>query len=160
MGSYCIETLYMALYLWLTDQVRRWSLSTNFWTSYAPWTNYQFSRLFFSLCLQTFIWYYIIGTLLCHTKIQSKCEFVFDPLIFPKVMALGLRRISRIISFPDFFSLCLQIFIWYLVQCFAIPIYRSSVGLVLIHWCFPKLWPLDIEKYHESSVFRTFFLST
>jgi hypothetical protein len=28
--SYWIETLYMTLYLWLTDQVQRWLLSTNF----------------------------------------------------------------------------------------------------------------------------------
>jgi hypothetical protein len=49
----------------------------------------------------------IFGTLLCHTKIQIKFEFGSDPLISHEVMALGLR----FISFPDFFSLCLQIFI-------------------------------------------------
>jgi hypothetical protein len=32
----------------------------------------------------------IFGTLLCHTKIQIKFEFGFDPLIFHEVMALGL----------------------------------------------------------------------
>jgi hypothetical protein len=53
----------------------------------------------------------IFDTLLCNTKIQIKFEFGFDPLIFHEVMALGLRRKSRIISFPDFFPLCLQIFI-------------------------------------------------
>jgi hypothetical protein len=42
----------------------------------------------------------IFGTLLCHTKIQIKFKFGSDPLIFPKVMALGLRKLSRIISFP------------------------------------------------------------
>jgi hypothetical protein len=36
-SSYCIETLYVALYPWLTDQVRRLLLSTNFWKSDAPW---------------------------------------------------------------------------------------------------------------------------
>jgi hypothetical protein len=30
-------------------------------------------------------------------------EFGFDPLIFHEVMALGLRKISQIISFPHFF---------------------------------------------------------
>jgi hypothetical protein len=56
--------------------------------------------------------YSILGTLLCHTKIQIKFEFGFDPFIFPEVMALGLRKISQTISFPDFFfSLCVQIFI-------------------------------------------------
>jgi phage shock protein PspC (stress-responsive transcriptional regulator) len=61
-------------------------------------------------------------------------------------------------SFPDFFSFCLQIFIWYLVHCFVIPRYRSSLSLVLIHWFFTKLWSLDLEKNHEFSVLRTFFL--
>jgi hypothetical protein len=53
----------------------------------------------------------IFGTLLCHTQIQIKFGFGFDPLIFHEVMALGLRKISQIISFPHFFSLYLQIFI-------------------------------------------------
>jgi hypothetical protein len=95
----------------------------------------------------------IFGTLICHTKIQIKFEFGFDPLIFPKVIAYGLRKISRIISFPDFCSLCLQIFIWYLVHYFVILRYKSSLSLVSIHWFFPKLWPLDFENYHKLSVF-------
>jgi hypothetical protein len=44
----------------------------------------------------------IFGTLLCNTKSQINCEFGFDPLIFHEVMALGPRKISRIISFPHF----------------------------------------------------------
>jgi hypothetical protein len=51
----------------------------------------------------------LFGTLLCHTKIQIKFEFVFVPLIFHEVMALGLRKISRIISFPHFISLLTDI---------------------------------------------------
>jgi hypothetical protein len=35
----------------------------------------------------------LILPLLCHTKSQMKFEFDFDPLIFPEVMALGLRKI-------------------------------------------------------------------
>jgi hypothetical protein len=54
-------------------------------------------------------------------------------LIFHEVMTLGLRKKSWIISFPPFFSLCLQIFIWYFVHCFAIPRYRLSFSLVLVH---------------------------
>jgi hypothetical protein len=59
----------------------------------------------------------IFGTLLCHTKIQIKFEFGSDPLIFHEVMAVGLRKISRIISFPDF-SLSAYRYsfnIWYIV---------------------------------------------
>jgi hypothetical protein len=45
----------------------------------------------------------IFGTLLFHTKIQIKYEFGLDPLTFSKVyMALGFRKISQIIRFPDF----------------------------------------------------------
>jgi hypothetical protein len=77
-------------------------------------------------------------------------------LIFPKVMTLGLRKVSWIISFPDFFSLCLQIFIWCLVHCFTIPRYRSSSNLFLIHLNFTNLWPMDLEKYYELSVLCTF----
>jgi hypothetical protein len=62
--------------------------------------NYPFSGLFFSLLTDIHL---IFGTLLFHIKIQLKFEFGFDQLIFPEVMALGLRKISRIISFPDFF---------------------------------------------------------
>jgi hypothetical protein len=57
-------------------------------------------RTFFSLLIDIIL---IFGTLLCHTKIQIKFEFGFDPLIFPEVMAHELKKISRIISFPDFF---------------------------------------------------------
>jgi hypothetical protein len=44
----------------------------------------------------------IFGTLLCHTKIQIKFEFGFDPLIFHEVMALGLRKISQLSVFRTF----------------------------------------------------------
>jgi hypothetical protein len=61
---------------------------------------YSFPDFFFALLTDIDL---IFGTLLCNTKIQIKFEFGFDPLIFHKVMALGLRKKSRIISFPDFF---------------------------------------------------------
>jgi hypothetical protein len=53
----------------------------------------------------------IFGAIICHTKIQINFEFGFDPLIFPEVIAFELRKISRIISFPDFFLIFLEIFI-------------------------------------------------
>jgi hypothetical protein len=99
---------------------------------------------FYSLCLQIFIWYLVhcFAILSC----RSSSEFGFDPLIFHKVMAHRLRKISWIFSFPYFFSLCLQIFIWYLVHCFAILSCRSSSSLVLIHWLITKLWPMDLKR--------------
>jgi hypothetical protein len=65
-----------------------------------------FLDFFFSLLTDIHL---IFGTLFCHTKIQIKFEFGSDPLIFHKVMDLGLRKISRIISFPDFLSLLTDI---------------------------------------------------
>jgi hypothetical protein len=81
-------------------------------------------------------------------KFEDGC---YQPL-FRKVMPL-----QEFYSISDFFSLCLHIFIWYLVHCFAIWRYRSSLSLVLIHWFFTKLWPLDLEKNNELSVLSTFF---
>jgi hypothetical protein len=95
-----------------------------------PLEGFTVFRTFFSLLTDIHL---IFGTLLCHTKMQINSEFGFDPLIFHEVMALGLRKISQIISFPHIFFLCLQIFISYLVSCFAILSYRSSSSLVLIH---------------------------
>jgi hypothetical protein len=54
---------------------------------------------FFSLLTDLHL---IFGTLLCHTKIQIKFEFGSEPLIFYEVMALGLTKKSRIISFLIF----------------------------------------------------------
>jgi hypothetical protein len=45
----------------------------------------------------------IFGTLLCQTKIQIKLEFGFDPLIFHKVMALGLEKYHEFSVFRTFF---------------------------------------------------------
>jgi hypothetical protein len=59
-----------------------------------------FRMLVFSLLTDIHL---IFGILLCHTKIQIKFEFDSDPLIFHEVMALGLRKKSRIISFTHFF---------------------------------------------------------
>jgi hypothetical protein len=73
--------------------------------------------------------------------LQIKVEDGWYRPIFRRVMPL-----EGFYSFPDFCSLCLQILIWYLVHCFAIPRYRSRLSLVLIHWFFTKLWPLDLEK--------------
>jgi hypothetical protein len=69
-------------------------------------TNCYFSGLFFSLLTDIHL---IFGTLLCHTlRYRLSLSLVLIHWFF---MALGLRKKSWIISFPDFFSLCLKIFI-------------------------------------------------
>jgi hypothetical protein len=50
--------------------------------------------------LSVFHTYFLSATLLCHTKLQTKFEFGFDPLIIHEVITLGLRKISEIINFP------------------------------------------------------------
>jgi hypothetical protein len=98
-----------------------------------------------AIALKLCTWLYI-------NDLQIKFEDGCYRPIFRRVIPL-----EEFYSFPDFFSLCLQIFIWYLVHCFAIPRYRSNLSLILIHWFFTKLWPLDLEKNHELSVFPTVF---
>jgi hypothetical protein len=73
-------------------------------------------------------------------------------------MALGLRKNSRIISFPHFFALLTDIHLIFdtLLCNTKIQIMFESGFDPLI---FTKLWPLDLEKKPELLVFRTFFLS-
>jgi hypothetical protein len=69
---------------------------------YGPWTyitNYQFPALFLSLLTDIHL---IFGTLFCHTKLQIKFKFGFDPLEFHEVVVHELRKISRIVSFLHF----------------------------------------------------------
>jgi hypothetical protein len=90
-------------------------------------------------------------------KVTQVSDVAHGPLV-REVMALGLREISHwIISFPHFFCSCFQIFFSYLVQWLWHIKYISSLSLVLIHLFFTKLWSLNLEKYHEFSVFCTFF---
>jgi hypothetical protein len=156
---YSFDIWYIALSPYDTDQARVWSWYIHFSRSYGRWTlknitNSQFSALFLFMLSDIHL---ILNTLLFHNEIQIRFEFGLDPLIFHKFMALGLTKISQILSFPHVFLSCFQIFVWYLVLCFVILRYRSSLNLILIHWFFTKLWPLDLEKYHKFSVFRRFF---
>jgi hypothetical protein len=69
----------------------------------CPERDFAVSRTFFFALLTDI--HLIFGTLVCHTKIQINFEFGSDPLIFHEVMALGLRKKSRIISFTHFIHL-------------------------------------------------------
>jgi hypothetical protein len=59
-----------------------------------------------------------------------------------KLRPLDVEKNHKLSVFCTFFSLSLQIFIWYLVHCFAIPRYSLSSSLVLIHWFFTKVMAL------------------
>jgi hypothetical protein len=53
----------------------------------CPLRDFTLFRTFFSLPTD---FHLIFGTLFCHTKVQIKFGFGFDPLVFHEVMALGL----------------------------------------------------------------------
>jgi hypothetical protein len=89
-----------------------------------PLRDFTVLRDFFALFTDI---HFIFGAFLCHTKIQIKLEFGFDPLIFHELMALGLGKKNQEISV---FALFFIIFISYLAHCFAIPRYRSSLSLI------------------------------
>jgi hypothetical protein len=140
--QYLFDIWYIAYPYQDTDQVSVWFWFIDFSWSYGIGlkkniTNYQFSVLFLFMLSDIHL---IFGILLCHTKIQIRFEFGVDPLIFHEILALGLRKISQIISFFALFSFVLSISIWYLVHCLSISKYRSSLSLALIHWFFTKLW--------------------
>jgi hypothetical protein len=110
-------------------------------------------RTFLSLLIDINL---IFGTLLCHTNIQINFEFGFDLLIFHEVLALGLRKTNHELSVLRFFF-SYSFDIWYI----ALPyvVYRSNLSLVLIHWFFTKLWPLDLEKKSRIVSFQHFLCS-
>jgi hypothetical protein len=124
-------------------------LSTNFSKSYVPWGILQFSALFLSLLTDI---HFIFGTLLCHTKIQIKFwvwsrsihfSLSYGPWTYKNIMNSQFSAL--------FFSLLTDIHLLF-------ETLLSNTKLQLrFHCFFTKLWSLDLEKYHELSVFRTFF---
>ena len=114
-----------------------------------------FSRLFFLLLADIHL---IFGTLLCHTKLQIKFEFGFNPFISQWVMALGLRKCHILSVFRTFFSLFAVIhLIFGTLLChtklqinfeFGFNPFIFDWVMALRHW-----------KFHILSVFRTFFLT-
>jgi hypothetical protein len=115
-----------------------------------------FPHFFFSLLKDIHL---IFGTLLCHAKIQIKFEFCFDPLVFPEVMAIGLRKISRNYLFSTHFSLCLQIFILYLVHLLCHTKIQIKFEFGFDPLIFPYVMALGLRKISRIISFPHFFLS-
>jgi hypothetical protein len=97
-----------------------------FLKSYAHWTNYQFSGLLY-FCLQIFIWYLVHWFAILRYR-SSWVWFRSIDFFFRSFVPWTYKNVTNY-QFPDFCSLFLQIFIWYLVHCFAILRYRSSLSL-------------------------------
>ena len=95
------------------------------------------------------MWIYLNG-------IQIKFEFGYDWPIFTRVMALGLSKFHKFFSFPDFFSVLLQILNSILVCEYISMGYRSSSSLVTIDLFLQELWHLDLANFKKLSIFQTF----
>ena len=148
----------MAICRWVTTQGRISFLSNDFWLRYGPCTciwcsNFKFSGLFLDV-----LWYIdLIFGMRLYLDV-FKLEFrsgrmIFSPLPTKSKGTLGLHSVRlsgcpsvQQISFPHFFSSCLQMLIWYLVYCFTMISYRSSSNFVLVRGSFAELWPLDFEN--------------
>jgi hypothetical protein len=127
---------WLYIYSWLTDQVRRWLLRIidHCLEELCPWTNYQFSGLFFlSAYRYSFdIWY--IALLYQDT---NQVWVLFWSIYFSRSQydpGWWTQKNITNYQFRTFSFSHLQLFIWYLVYCFAI---LSSLSLVLIHWFSP-----------------------
>jgi hypothetical protein len=92
-----------------------------------------FSTMCAAVALKHCAWLYIYDL---QITFEDRCYWS----IFGRVMPLDLSH------FKGFYS-------------FVILSCRSNSSLVLIHYIFTKLWPLNKEKYLELSVFFTFVLS-
>jgi hypothetical protein len=159
---YSCDIWYIALPYPLTDQVRVW-VSIH-WFFKKLWLlelgkNHElsvFSTYFLSAYRYLFDIY--CTTLLCHTKLQTKFEFGYGPLIFHEVIILGLRK--KVISFPRLFSpLLTNIYLIFSTLLWQLP-YQVTDQV--------RVWFLSIDfsrsydswkcgKNHELSVFSTFF---
>jgi len=80
-------------------------------------------------------------------KLQIKFTFRSGPMIFGRVMALGLWNLAKYLVVTTFFSLRFEILTWYLVcGCIMISCI-SSLYFVPVQWLLAKLWPLDFESW-------------
>ena len=87
----------------------------------------------------------IFGMWVYNDKLQIKFTFRSGPMIFGRLMALGLWNLAKYLVVNTFFSLCLVILTWYLVyECIMIS-YRSSLHFVPVQWFLAELWPLDLK---------------
>ena len=110
---------------------------------------------FFSKSLQILTWFFVYK----FTMISYRSRITFVPFrwFFTEITGLELNKIHRNNSFPDFFSKRLQMLTWFLICKVAIISYRSSICFVPHRWFLPKLRALNLTKFTEITVFRTFF---
>ena len=89
----------------------------------------------------------IFGMWVYNDKLQIKFTFRSGPMIFGRVMALGLWNLAEYLVVTTFFSLCLEILTWFWVYECIMMSYRSSLHFVPVQWFLTQLWPLDFEIF-------------
>ena len=102
----------------------------------------QLSPLFFAMLWDIDL---IFGLWLHNDKLQIKFTFRSSPMIFGRVMALGLWNLAKYLVVTTFFSLYLEILTWFLVYECIVTSYRSSIRFFPVQWFLVELWPLDFE---------------
>ena len=76
----------------------------------------------------------IFGMWVYCDKLQIEFTFRFGPMIFGRVMALGLWNLSKYLVVTTFFPLCLEILNWFLVYECIIMRWRSSLHFVPVSY--------------------------
>ena len=86
----------------------------------------------------------IFGIWVYNDKLQIKCTFRTDPMIFGRVMALGLWNLAKYLVVTTLFH-WFEILTWFLVwECIIIS-YRSTLKFIPVEWFLANLQPLGFE---------------
>jgi hypothetical protein len=88
----------------------------------------------------------IFGMWVYNDELQIKFTFHSRPMIFGRVMALGLWNLAKYLdSCHHFILLWFEILTWFLAwECIIIS-YRSTLKFVPVEWFLAKLQPLGFE---------------
>jgi hypothetical protein len=76
----------------------------------------------------------IFGMWVYDDKLQIKFTFRSGPMIFGRVIALGLWNLAKYLVVTTVFSLCLKILTWFLVYECIMMSYRSTLKFILVEW--------------------------
>jgi hypothetical protein len=102
---YWLDFLYLSVYWWVADHVYISFRSNDFWPSYVPWT-LKFGQIF--SCHQLFFAMLgdidlIFGIWVYNDELQIMFTFRSGPMIFGRVMSLGLWNLAKYLVVTTFF---------------------------------------------------------
>ena len=96
------------------------------------------SPLFFTMLWNIVL---IFGIWVYNDKLQVKCLFHSSPMIFGRVMVLGLWNLAKYLVVTTFFPLCLEILTRFLVYECIMMSYRLSLHFIPVQWFLVELCP-------------------